>query len=207
MPDHVSERSGIPPSVPKAAPGFEDLHEAAVKYLSRYAASREMLRRVLSRRVDKWVREAGQDRSLDGDRIASQAAVGRAAVLEVLDRLTELSLLDDQRFAENLGRSLLRRGQSRRNAAANLISKGIDPALAGAALPAGEEAELTAALAYARRRGLGPFRTRQETTPDLRARELARMARAGFPPGIARRVLIIDQAEAESLLRQHLRSP
>ena len=50
------------------------------------------------------------------------------------------------------------------------------------------EPELAAALVYARRRGLGPFR-RQEERAIRRARDLAALSRRGFDYDLARRVV------------------
>jgi regulatory protein len=80
-----------------------------------------------------------------------------------------------------------------------LAAKGIEAGVAAAALPDGEEAELLAALAFCRRRRLGPF---ARVAPDAPARmkALAALARGGFAQGIARRALAMDPAEAEDRL-------
>jgi regulatory protein len=70
--------------------------------------------------------------------------------------------------------------------------------VAAAALPSAEQ-EMAQAVAYARRRRLGPFRA-GEASPEQERRELAALARAGFPPGVALRALRAERDEAEALV-------
>ncbi|MBE7202875.1 MAG: RecX family transcriptional regulator, partial [Parafilimonas terrae] len=56
-----------------------------------------------------------------------------------------------------------------------------------------EDSEEAAAWAYARRRRLGPYRL-PDKRADYRERDLASLARQGFPYGLARRIV-----EAEEL--------
>ena len=74
---------------------------------------------------------------------------------------------------------LARTGRSRRAIGAHLAAKGVPAETARAALPDDPEAELDAALAYARRRRIGPFRA-AEADADAWRREAAALARAGF---------------------------
>ena len=84
--------------------------------------------------------------------------------------------------------------------AAHLGVKGVPADIAAASLPPPEQ-ELAQALAYARRRRLGPFRAEEGSpSPERERRELASLARAGFPPGVARRALRADPDEAEALV-------
>ena len=59
------------------------------------------------------------------------------------------------------------------------------------------EQELAAALIHARKRRLGPWR-KLDPTPELRRRELANLARAGFQSAVAGRALKLEQEEAEA---------
>ncbi|WP_342772554.1 RecX family transcriptional regulator [Methylobacterium radiodurans] len=166
------------------------LERAALHYLERYSASAEMLRRTLARRVEKRARAREED---------------PAAFAELIDatvtRALSAGLVDDARFARARLATLRRRGTSTRGVSAKLAAKGVPHAVVEAAMEA-EQAEAQAdpraieaeaALAYARRRRLGPFRR-----PDLRAahrdRDLAALARAGFAYALAR-----DTVDAEPL--------
>jgi regulatory protein len=101
--------------------------------------------------------------------------------------------LNDEAFAETRVRSLSRRGGSRRQIAAKLAAAGVAQTTARQALTALEEevpdAELAAAIAYAKRRRLGAFRARPDETPERRRKDLMAMARAGFALDLARRAL------------------
>ena len=66
---------------------------------------------------------------------------------------------------------------------AKLREKGVDEATASTALVEEGHDEREAAHAYARRRGLGPFRIRDRA--GRRDRDVAAMARAGFAVDIA----------------------
>lgn len=171
---------------------LEDLESRAFDYLARFASSAANLRRVLRGKVERSARLHGTDRE-----------AGFAAVDALVERLAGSGVLDDRRFAEARAQSLFQRGGSRRAIAAKLASKGVGTADTVAALDSlGELAadpELEAALAYARRRRLGPFRD-----PDSRAawrdKDLAAMGRAGFRLDVARRVA--DAADADSLMAE-----
>src|SRR6185312_1991746 len=77
-------------------PDRASLAAAALAYLARFAASSEMLRRVLMRRVDKAARAGLIDR-----------AEGAALVAEVVARVTRSQLIDDESFALQRARGLL----------------------------------------------------------------------------------------------------
>ncbi len=166
------------------------LHEAALRHLARFAATEAGLVRVLDRRVARWARAAGAD--------AADAAPARAAVRAVARALAGSGVVDDAAFAAARARSLTRAGRSRRAVAAHLAAKGVPPELARQSLPDPEQ-EVAAALAYARRRRLGPFRG-EDALEETRRRELGALARAGFPQAVAERALRMAEDEAHALL-------
>jgi regulatory protein len=110
-------------------------------------------------------------------------------------------VLNDAVFAENRARSLARAGRSRRAVAAHLAARGIGGEMAQTVLPDDPEVELAAAVAHARRRRLGPFRT-MPGDPARLQKELAAFARAGFSRDVATRALRMEPEAAETLLRQ-----
>ncbi len=167
------------------------LHEAALAYLARYAASRMTLTRALDRRVDRWARGAE----------APDLRAARALVRAVVARLAAAGAVDDAGFAEARARRLRRSGRSRQAAAAHLVARGIDAGTLQAVLPQDEAAEITAAVTFARRRRLGPFR-RGPAQADTAARELAAFARAGFTRPAARAALAMPLDQAEQLLAE-----
>jgi regulatory protein len=185
------------------APDAADLHNAALDYLARYAATEAALRRVLERRIDRWARRAATE--LDPETTTAHAATARTVARDVAARLVAAGAVNDAAYAENRARGLLRAGRSHRAAAAHLAAKGVDPATVQSALPNDAQTELAAALVLARRRRIGPFRPAPHPDPDQRHRELAILARAGFPQDVARRALAMDPAEAEALIIQFRR--
>lgn len=168
----------------------EDLETQALDYLARFASSAANLRRVLKEKVERSARLHGTNRE-----------AGLAAIDRLVAQLTDAGILDDSRFAEGRAQSLFRRGASRRAIAAKLSEKGVGAAEIAKALEGlGELAadpELAAAVAYARRRRLGPFRN-PDTRAAARDKDLGALARGGFSLDVARRV--IDAEDAEALL-------
>ncbi len=178
----------LPPVGP--VPDRAALHEAALRHLARFAATEAGLVRVLDRRIARWARAAGAD--------AEAAAPAKAAARDVARALAGSGVVDDAAFAAARARSLTRAGRSRRAVSAHLAAKGVAPELARQSLPDPEQ-EVAAALAYASRRRLGPFR-REDAGDEVRRRELGSLARAGFPQGVAERALEMDPAEAQALV-------
>ena len=188
IPESCRKLGLVPPRAPKPITEA-GLHAAALRYLERFAASAEMVRRVLARRVERAVR-AGLTERADGTRL-----IGR-----VVGRLVAVGVVDDAGFAEAKTRSLNRRGASTRAIRARLAAQGLGAEQVGAALAAlqadGGDPELAAAVALARRRRLGPFRAGDRAAHRLR--DLGVLARAGFGGEVARRV--IDAAPDEEIV-------
>ena len=171
----------------KATPAY--LERAALFYLERYAASAENLRRVLLRKVRRSSEAHGND-----------PAEGTEAVEALIARFLRAGLLDDGLYARGQALSLARRGNSERAIRLKLQQRGIDEADITQALAArhevNEDPELAAALAYAKRRRIGPYRTDPTDRAATRAKDLAALARRGFAPALCRRVIDTDDLEA-----------
>jgi regulatory protein len=174
------------------------LHEAALAHLARYAATRAGLVRVLDRRVERWARR--QEES-EPEAVAAAVREARALVRRVADRLEAAGILDDAAFAQSRARALARAGRSARAIAAHLAVRGVPKEVTAAAVPDDPEAEFAAALAWAKRRRIGPFR-RAAVDAEGRRRELAVLARAGFGHEVARRALDADAGEAEQIVNR-----
>lgn len=172
-------------------PSKASLENVALFYLERFAASAEQLRRVLVRRVERAARQLDEE-----------PAAGLALVDDLIARYRASGLLDDRQYAGARSRSLLRRGTSTRGIRQHLAARGvasddIEAALAelGAAqgVDGGDDPDLAAAFAYARRRRLGPYRP-APARADCRLKDLATLGRAGFSFAIARAVVDCDEA-------------
>lgn len=191
VPKRPRRAAGPPPNAAR-------LREAALAHLARFAATEVGLRRILERRIARWARAAeaeGQPR----EAIAQATAALAAEIAAIAQSLVAAGAVNDAAFAESRARRLVRSGHSRRAIAAHLAAKGIEIDTAAAALPEGEEAELLAAIAFCRRRRIGPF---ARVAPDAPARmkALAALARGGFAQGVARRALAMEPDQAEEML-------
>jgi len=180
----------------KATPKY--LRSAALFYLERYASSSAHLRRLLLVKVARSARAYGAGPEMEPE---LEAEAGAAAVEALIAELLGAGLLDDARYASERARILHRRGASARAVRAGLRAKGIEAddverALAGLREEAAEP-ELAAALAYARRRRLGPYRG-PDARAERREKDLAALGRKGFGYDLARRVIETDDlAELE----------
>ena len=164
---------------------------ALENYLDRYAAPRAHVRRVLLRKLDRSLAHHGGDR----DQVAQW-------IEEALDAAERSGILDDKRYARDRARSLLRQGNGEAKIIAKLMAKGlmraeVEQALAEIRDTSEFDPQLIAAAAFAYKKRLGCLR-RPDRESDTR-REIAKMARAGFPYALVRRVLEMDEEELEEL--------
>ena len=175
-----------------ATPAY--LERAGLFYLQRFASSTENFKAVMRRKVrQRGLAEGVSDDEAEGwiDALAA--------------RFERSGLLDDAAYARGRARSLFARGKSQRVIRRTLAAKGVDTALIDHMMESlfheVPNPDLSAAIAFARRRRLGPFgRSDRSGGPSARDKELAAMARAGFSYGIACRVL---DAETPEELEEH----
>ena len=172
-------------------PDKAKLYEAALNHLARYAATEMALRRVLQRRVERWVRSLSDPQLTNGPEVQ----LAKRLIPDVISQVKQAGLLDDANFASSRGRRLTVQGKSRREALAHLASKGVAQDVAARAVEESPERELAAACAYLRRRGGGSF----GNMPELKV--LAAMARAGFSQGVARLALALPRDDAEARIK------
>lgn len=155
------------------------LADAAGRYLSRYASSSGNLRRLLVQKVRRSVAHYGDD-----------PEPLLACVETLVARYAAAGAIDDRQFSESQVRKLRRRGASARAILGRLEAKGVprDVVDETAKVLAAPEDDRAAAMAFARRRRLGPFRDGERA--KHRQRDLAALGRAGFSYATA--VSIID---------------
>ena len=169
----------------KATP--KSLENAALYYLQRFSSSSENLRRVLMRRVQRSAHHHDTD-----------PEEGVEVIADLIKRYNEVGLLDDAQFAKARAESLNRRGLSARAIRAKLAEKGVAADLITETLEKltdeVQNPELTAAVTFARKRRIGPFREADDRT-ELREKDLAALARAGFNYDMAQKVIEADTIE------------
>ncbi len=156
------------------------LDELALAYVARFAVSAAKLETYLKRKLGErgWAGETPPP------------------VAEIVARFVRAGYVDDAAYARMKAGSLRRRGYGERRIGQALDAAGVaGEDRAGAA--GSERAQRAAALAYARRRRLGPFATEgaaggaERQPPDRAARErqLAALLRAGHRADLARAVI------------------
>jgi regulatory protein len=175
-----------------APPDAASLYQAALTYLSRYAATEAGLRLVLTRRIDLWARAQA-----DPDATEPLLQAARGAIDDIIKRLAESGVISDTAFAENRARSLVRGGRSTRAIQMQLVAKGVAPETARDASRSDAETELAAALVLARKRRIGPYRPTEAADAAVRRKEMAMLARAGFSRDIAEQALATQREDAE----------
>lgn len=192
----------MPPAVPSRRPpgpppSGHVLHEAALRHLARFAATRAGLLRVLDRRIARWARRMQDDGQVVPETTLREA---REAAATVVSALAAEGLVDDAAFAAARARRLSRGGRSGRAIAASLARAGVGETEAREAVADDAEAEFDRAVLAARRRRVGPFAPGAGVEPDEAApddpRVLGWFARAGFTRDVAQRVLALSPEEA-----------
>ncbi|MEI9928510.1 MAG: RecX family transcriptional regulator [Sphingomonas sp.] len=157
----------------------------ALRYVERYATTRGRLAAYLARKI--------RERGWDGQP-ADPAGLAQ--------RLAELGYVDDRAFAEARAAAMGRRGLGARRIDQALRFAGIESEDAEAVAPAIAAEATASALAYARRRRIGPY---GREVPDPRGceRQVAAMIRAGHAPGLAWAIARMAPGEdAEAMLRK-----
>jgi len=153
------------PPTPLDAAALERL---ALRYVERFATSRGRLTTYLGRKL----REHGASGEVDPAVIA--------------ERMAERGYVDDAAYAEGRARSMARRGYGARRVTQVLRHAAIGPAEIAAATVA--TPAIDTALAFARRRRIGPFAAQVAERPE-RERQIAAMIRAGHGYAIARAIV------------------
>jgi regulatory protein len=159
------------------------LENVAVFYLQRFAATESQLRKVLLRRVDRSLKVHGGERA---------EMVGWVDAL--VGKLERAGLVNDTAYAGMKAHSLRASGRSSRVIALKLRQKGVAAPLVQEKLAeaTAELSEDEAARIWARKKRLGPFRRDPSTRKELRQKDLAALARAGFAFTVAKKVIDSD---------------
>lgn len=165
------------------------MRRAAETHLSRYASTAENLRRVLERRVTRAEFRSGV--SIMTDEL-------RDGIARVVADSVASGVVNDEEFARARAASMARTGKSRRAVRQLLALKGVPPAVVDRVAPAegADEADMAAALAYCRRRRMGPYRAAASPPPSRK--DMARMAQQGFRYDVASRVLAMPPGSADA---------
>lgn len=159
-------------------PTEERLKRSAIAYLQRYSSSEDNLRQVLARKVMR----ATMALDLNADDFQDM-------IRETVDFCVRNGLVDDRSYAETKITSLRRRGRSTSRIKATLSAKGVAGELIEEVLDEDPQTEFAAAIRYAKRRHLGPWRTKPHPDHKILEKEIAALCRAGFSFTFARRIV------------------
>ncbi|MBL6933689.1 MAG: regulatory protein RecX [Rhodospirillales bacterium] len=163
------------------------LENIALYYLERFATSSQNLRQVLLRRVQRSAKHHDTD---------VEACAG--LIDDLIRRYLASGLLDDQAYARAQASSLNRCGKSLRAISVHLRQKAIPSGIIDETLDALKEEigepDLAAAIAYARKRRIGPYRN-SDKPPENLDKELAALARSGFSYSLAKRIVEADNID------------
>jgi regulatory protein len=165
---------------PKKPLTAESLNWFALRYVERYATTREKLRQYLKGKL--------YERGWAGE--------GEARIDALVERFAELGYVDDRSYGESKARSLERRGYGARRVDQALMAAGIEPEMREEIREEVDEVE--AAIAYAKRKRIGPF-AGERPGPEARQKQFAAMVRAGHSFELAKAVL---DAESEDDIDQ-----
>jgi regulatory protein len=154
------------------------LERLALRYVERFATTRVKLTRYLQRKI--------RERGWESDRLADPAALA--------EHMVALGYIDDAAFAEAKASSMSRRGLGARRIDGELRFAGIDEQDAEALRPSIDARAEESALAFARRRRIGPYAAQAPDRPG-REKAIGQLLRAGHSLDLARR--IVDMAPGE----------
>lgn len=158
------------PPPPLDGPKLERL---ALRYVERFATTRGKLVDYLHRKIC--------ERGWEG---AAADAAGLA------QRMADLGYIDDRAFAEARAAAMGRRGLGARRVTGALREARVEEVDAAAVAPAIADRAVDTAMAFARRRRIGPFGAAE---PDraVREKQLGAMVRAGHGFDLARRIVAL----------------
>lgn len=148
------------------------LERLALRYVGRYATTRAKLTAYLHRKV--------MEHGSSGDM--------RRPIESIITRFAGLGYVDDRLFGEARAASLQRRGYGGRRIDAALRQAGIEEEDRHQICNQADENAWESALAFARRRRIGPFATDVQDQ-DARRKAFAAMLRAGHDMDMARRIV------------------
>ena len=149
-----------------------DLERYALRYVERYATTRAKLAAYLSRKL--------RERGWSEENMPNVEALA--------ERMAELGYVNDRLYAESKAGAMARRGLGARRVRQALRFDGVEEGDAIALAPAIEEAEQASAIAFARRKRIGPY-AREAADRVQQEKWMGAMIRAGHSPALARAIV------------------
>ncbi|WP_353441879.1 regulatory protein RecX [Sphingomonas faeni] len=154
------------------------LETMALRYVERFATTRGRLTDYLKRKI--------REREWGG--APTDPAAPTLDPVGLAQRMADLGYIDDRAFAEQRAAAMQRRGLGGRRVAGAFREAGIDEGDAESIAPAIEDRAIDSALAFARRKRIGPYGT-GDSDRKSQDKQLAAMIRAGHRFDLARRIV------------------
>lgn len=174
--------SGRPPPPPLDRAALERL---ALRYVERFATTRGKLAAYLARKV--------RERGWEGE---------PADPVAIAERFAELGYVNDRLYAESKASAMARRGLGARRVNDALRHAGVQERDAEAVAPGIAARAGETAVAFARRRRIGPFADAPADRARM-AKQVAAMVRAGHSPELSWKVARMRPGEnVEPLLEE-----
>lgn len=165
-----------------------DLDRLALRYVERFATTRGKLSDYLRRKV--------RERGWAEDEPADTAAVAQ--------RMADLGYVDDRLYAEAKAGAMGRRGLGARRIGEALRHAGLDQDDTADLAPMIADNSINSALAFARRKRIGPFAQEAADRP-LQQKQLGAMLRAGHALDLSRVIVRMAPDEDVAPLWDRLR--
>lgn len=181
-----------------------DLQEYAMTYLARYNNTEKGLLRVLKVKMRRWAMKAEQE-GIESVEIEVELQKGYREIPDILAKVKRLGIINDQTYTEYKVGLLIRSGRSQKAIQNKLLQKGVAFDVVQSVLDQYQDknTELLAALIYAKKRRVGPFRRAdREVNTEVKQKEQQSFARGGFSFAMTDQILSMDIAEAEETIQQ-----
>lgn len=156
----------------------------ALRYVERFATTRGKLTAYLMRKL--------RERGWAGD--------GSPPVEALVERIAGLGYVDDRAWGEAKAAAMARRGLGARRVRQALGAAGVAGDDADAIDPLLDAGRIESAVAFARRRRIGPY-ARETADRELIERQVGQMVRAGHAPDLARRIARMTPDDLSQLSR------
>ncbi|CAK7193390.1 Regulatory protein RecX [Commensalibacter sp. Nvir] len=183
---------------------FPDLKEYALNYLAKYSSTENHLIRILNNKVKRWVFVVKKE-GLSDKEIEDYLARVPFLISQIVFSMKSVGAIDDAQFAMNRVRTLTRSGNSIQKIKGKLAQRGVPSSIIEEVTLSFREkdTELWAALVFAKKRRIGPFR-RDDTALMAENSHKAWhvMSRGGFSFEIVKQVMGMDLGEAEEKMNE-----
>tara|TARA_X000001036_G_C20392364_1_gene689208 strand:- start:208 stop:768 length:561 start_codon:yes stop_codon:yes gene_type:complete len=168
------------------------LRDLAYSYLEKYSPSKQQLKIFL---LKKYLTK------IKGSKTKKEVS---SIIDEIILKLEKNKIIDDEMYSDSKARMFLKRGYSLNKINQSLRQKGVDNKYIKKSIDKIKENEIepdfVSALKLCKRRRIGPLRP-QANRELFYKKDMGILARGGFSFGLSKRILDLDIAEVNKLLK------